>query len=119
MLVLTRKSGERIGIDEKITVTVLKIQGHQIRLGIEAPKEIPIKRKELIGSRVVAACGGVFLRAVVGVLSLAKTPRIAMYQKIARLSLIRRNASDVPRNRKTAVGREPKEKALALGPGLG
>ena len=55
MLVLTRKPGERIVIGENITVTVLKIQGHQIRLGIEAPKEIPIRRKELIGARVVAA----------------------------------------------------------------
>ena len=37
--------GEHIVIDDHITVTVLKVQGHQIRLGIEAPNEIPIKRK--------------------------------------------------------------------------
>ena len=54
MLVLTRKPGERIVIDDRITVTVLEVRGHQIRLGIEAPKEIPIKREELLGSRVVA-----------------------------------------------------------------
>jgi carbon storage regulator len=55
MLVLSRKSGERIVIDSDIIVTVLKARGNQIRLGIEAPKEIPIKRKELLGSKVAAA----------------------------------------------------------------
>jgi carbon storage regulator len=42
MLVLSRKPGERIVIDDRITVTVLEVRGNQIRLGIEAPKEIPI-----------------------------------------------------------------------------
>jgi carbon storage regulator len=55
MLVLTRKSGERIVIDEHIRVTVLEIQGNQIRLGIDAPKEIPIVREELYNSKVVVA----------------------------------------------------------------
>ena len=54
MLVLTRKLGERIVIGEDITVTILEVQGNRIRLGIEAPKEIPIKREELIGSTVAA-----------------------------------------------------------------
>ncbi len=54
MLVLTRKPGQRIVIDDRITVTVLEVQGHRIRLGIEAPKEIPIRREELIGSAMVA-----------------------------------------------------------------
>jgi len=55
MLVLTRKPGERIVIDDRITVTVLEIQENRIRLGIEAPKEIPIMREELLGSRVTVA----------------------------------------------------------------
>ena len=55
MLVLTRKPGERIVIDEDITVTVLEVQGNRIRLGIEAPKEIPVMREELVRSAVVAA----------------------------------------------------------------
>ena len=54
MLVLTRKAGERIVIDDQITVTVLKVQGHQIRLGIEAPKEVPVMREELVRSMVAA-----------------------------------------------------------------
>ena len=52
MLVLSRKLGESIVIDDQVTVTVLEIRGHQIGLGIEAPKEIPIKRTELIRSAV-------------------------------------------------------------------
>ena len=48
MLVLTGKLGQRIVIDDRITVTVLRVQGHEIQLGIEAPKEIPIKREELL-----------------------------------------------------------------------
>ena len=55
MLVLTRKPGERIVIDDRITVTVLSVEGNRIRLGIEAPKEIPIMREELLGSVVAAA----------------------------------------------------------------
>jgi carbon storage regulator len=54
MLVLTRKPGEQIVIDEQITVTVLELQGNRIRLGIEAPKEVPIERKELVRSMVAA-----------------------------------------------------------------
>ena len=49
MLVLSRKTDESIVIDKRITVTVLEIQGSRIRLGIEAPKEIPVVREELIG----------------------------------------------------------------------
>jgi carbon storage regulator len=49
MLVLSRKSGEQIQIDGNITVTVLGIEGRRIRLGIEAPKEVPILRSELKG----------------------------------------------------------------------
>jgi carbon storage regulator len=48
MLVLTRKLDQRIVIGENISVTILEIRGNQIRLGIEAPKEIPIKREELL-----------------------------------------------------------------------
>ena len=54
MLVLTRKPGERIVIGEDITVTVLEVQGNRIRLGIEAPTEIPVMREELVRSVVAA-----------------------------------------------------------------
>ncbi len=47
MLVLTRKVGQTLVIDEHIQVTVLSVKGNTIRLGIEAPKEIPVQREEL------------------------------------------------------------------------
>ena len=48
MLILSRKPDESIVIDKRITVTILEIRGSQIRLGIGAPKEIPVMRQELI-----------------------------------------------------------------------
>ena len=47
MLVLTRKLDESIVIDGQITVTVLKVKGNTIRLGIEAPNQVPVRRGEL------------------------------------------------------------------------
>jgi carbon storage regulator len=48
MLVLSRKVGAKIVIDERITLTVVRIEGGQVRLGIEAPREVPIQREELV-----------------------------------------------------------------------
>lgn len=47
MLVLSRKVGERILIGENIVVTVVRIAGGGVRLGIEAPLEMPVVREEL------------------------------------------------------------------------
>jgi len=47
MLVLSRKPGEKIHIGAGITITVIEIAGSKIRLGIDAPKEVPIFRAEL------------------------------------------------------------------------
>lgn len=47
MLVLTRKVGQRIRIGEEITVTVVRIQGDKVRIGIEAPPEVAIHREEV------------------------------------------------------------------------
>ena len=47
MLVLSRKLGEKVIIGEDIVLTVVKIDRNQIRLGIEAPKEIPVYRDEI------------------------------------------------------------------------
>ena len=48
MLVLSRKSGQSIEIGDGITVTVTQIKGNQVRIGINAPAEVPIHRRELI-----------------------------------------------------------------------
>ena len=47
MLVLTRKPGEKICIGSGITITVVGVQGNKIRLGIDAPEDVPILRAEL------------------------------------------------------------------------
>lgn len=47
MLVLSRKTGERIWIGDDIAVTVVRITGGGVRLGIEAPSELPVVREEL------------------------------------------------------------------------
>ena len=47
MLVLTRKIGETIVIDSNIRVTITAIQGGKVRIGIEAPPEIPVDREEV------------------------------------------------------------------------
>lgn len=47
MLVLSRKVGERIWIGEDISITVVRITGGGVRLGIEAPSEMPVVREEL------------------------------------------------------------------------
>lgn len=56
MLVLTRKQGEKIVIGENISVTVLEIDPGKIRLGIEAPRDIPIYREELLPRIKGAEC---------------------------------------------------------------
>jgi len=48
MLVLTRKQGEQIEIDGCIEVTVLSVEGHRVRLGIQAPGDVTIRRRELV-----------------------------------------------------------------------
>ncbi len=47
MLILTRRIGESIMINEDITVTILGVRGLQIRIGIEAPQEVSVHREEI------------------------------------------------------------------------
>ena len=49
MLVLSRKLGEKIYINDNICITVVDIDRGKIRLGIEAPRDVPIFRQELLG----------------------------------------------------------------------
>lgn len=47
MLVLARKVGQSITIGERIVITVLSVDGQTVRLGIEAPRELPVYRREI------------------------------------------------------------------------
>jgi carbon storage regulator len=47
MLILSRRPGERLTIGDNITVTVVSINGNQIRLGIDAPREVRVLRDEI------------------------------------------------------------------------
>ncbi len=47
MLVLSRKRTESICINDNVVVTVLRIHGDQVKIGIEAPVEVPVHRKEV------------------------------------------------------------------------
>lgn len=47
MLVLSRKKNESIVIDENIVITVVEVRGDKVRLGIQAPREVPIHRSEI------------------------------------------------------------------------
>ncbi len=48
MLILTRRAGKTLMIGDDIQVTVLGVKGNQVRVGIEAPKTIPVIREELL-----------------------------------------------------------------------
>jgi carbon storage regulator len=47
MLILTRRVGEAVVIDEEVTVTVLGVKGNQVRIGVNAPKSVSVHREEI------------------------------------------------------------------------
>lgn len=48
MLVLSRKKSESIVINDDITITVVEVRGDKVRLGIHAPRDVPVHRKEVL-----------------------------------------------------------------------
>jgi carbon storage regulator len=55
VLILTRKEGETIVVGDEITVTVLGVKGNQVRIGIDAPREVVVHREEVWQTIKVAA----------------------------------------------------------------
>jgi carbon storage regulator len=51
MLVLNRKEGEGVIIDDNIKIVVLKVKGRQVKIGIEAPKDTKIAREEIADNK--------------------------------------------------------------------
>ncbi len=47
MLILTRRIGETLMVGDDVTVTVLGVKGNQVRLGVNAPKEVSVHREEI------------------------------------------------------------------------
>jgi carbon storage regulator len=78
MLVLTRKSDQKIIIGRKkeIVVTVLKVQGDQVSIGIDAPAHEPIYRKELLEEIEAENAGGALQDESVDVRSLAQNLKL-------------------------------------------
>ncbi|MCK4302466.1 MAG: carbon storage regulator CsrA [candidate division Zixibacteria bacterium] len=73
MLVLTRKLGESITIGDDIRVSILGVQGRQVRLGIAAPADVAVHREEIYSrvqdeNRRAAGSGGSGLRAVINLI---------------------------------------------------
>ncbi len=58
MLILTRRNNEAIKIGDDVTITVLAIRGSQVRLGIEAPREISVHREEIYNRILAEREGG-------------------------------------------------------------
>ena len=55
MLVLSRKESERIRLGNNIVVTVVRVSGDRVRIGIEAPNEVPVYREEIFPGHVEKA----------------------------------------------------------------
>ncbi len=51
MLVLSRKLGEKIVIGDNVVITIVKIDRNQIRIGIDAPQDVPVYREEIAPNR--------------------------------------------------------------------
>jgi carbon storage regulator len=47
MLILTRRVGETLMIGDEVTVTVLGVKGNQVRIGVNAPRDVPVHREEI------------------------------------------------------------------------
>ncbi|MDX2417702.1 MAG: carbon storage regulator CsrA [Xanthomonadales bacterium] len=47
MLILTRRVDEKLRIGDDVTVTVISVKGHQVRFGIEAPRDVTVNREEI------------------------------------------------------------------------
>lgn len=69
MLILSRKINEKLQIGDHITITIIEVKGDQVKLGIEAPSEVKVYRRELYDAiqeqnRLAAASHGIQLPSI-------------------------------------------------------
>ena len=68
MLALTRKKGEALMVNNNVEITILEVRGDQVKIGINAPKSVPIYRKEIYvqiqEANKEAVAGGASLEAL-------------------------------------------------------
>jgi carbon storage regulator len=76
MLILTRRVGETLMIGEDVSVTVLRVKGNQIRLGVNAPKHVSVQREEIFER--IKGEGGPGLHAAVLDIEDAPAARVAI-----------------------------------------
>ncbi len=48
MLVLTRKESEQIVIGKELVITIVRVEGGKVRIGVDAPREVPVMRREVL-----------------------------------------------------------------------
>jgi carbon storage regulator len=61
MLVLTRKRNEQIVIDGDIKVTIVKIHSNRVLIGIDAPEQVPVHRREIVEQFEAASAAGAYV----------------------------------------------------------
>ncbi|HOT58965.1 MAG TPA: carbon storage regulator CsrA [Spirochaetia bacterium] len=69
MLILSRKINEKLQIGDQITITIIEVKGDQVKLGIEAPSDVKVFRRELYDAiqeqnKLAAASGGIQLPSI-------------------------------------------------------
>ena len=117
MLVLTRRIGEQIVIDNGITITVVAIRGDKVRLGISAPPSVRVDRSE-VHERRLASCPAVPRPLVSASLEGVATMRIAQQGDRVQVHYVKRL-----RDGRTVSSREPLQLTVGINharlPGLG
>lgn len=86
MLVLSRKIGEKIVINDNVTVVIQRIVGNRVALGIEAPQEVAVMRGELLERDAAEARDEVIAQPVVGRIGFdqPRGPLTAVLRRVAR-----------------------------------